>query len=59
MGCHIYDPVFQALALTAPLSVRSEHEAPNADSWAKNATCVYVFPGTTYTGGKSGHRDLV
>src|SRR4051812_30828671 len=26
MGCHIYDPVYKALALTAPISVRSEGE---------------------------------
>lgn len=49
MGCHIYDPVFKALALTAPLSVRSEGIAPNDHSWATNALCRYVFPGTPYT----------
>jgi predicted dehydrogenase len=37
MGCHIYDPVFKALALTAPLSVRSEGPAPNEHSWAVDA----------------------
>jgi predicted dehydrogenase len=51
MGCHIYDPVFKALALTAPLSVRSEGPAPNAHSWAINAVIHYVFPGTAYTAG--------
>ena len=30
MGCHIYDPVFGALRLTAPISVRSEGPAPDA-----------------------------
>jgi hypothetical protein len=53
MGCHIYDPVFKALALTAPLSVRSEGPAPNAHSWAVNALIPYVFPGTPYTEGKT------
>jgi predicted dehydrogenase len=53
MGCHIYDPVFKALALTAPTSVRSEGAAPNADSWAIDAVIHYVFPGTPYTEGKS------
>ena len=33
MGCHILDPVFGSLALTAATSVRSEGGAPNADSW--------------------------
>ncbi|HEV8061853.1 MAG TPA: Gfo/Idh/MocA family oxidoreductase [Gemmataceae bacterium] len=49
MGCHILDPVFASLALTMPKSVRSEGEAPNADSWALNAKVVYVFPATAHT----------
>ena len=53
MGCHIYDPVFSALALTAPLSVRSEGPAPSKQSWAINAVIHYVFPGTEYTEGET------
>jgi predicted dehydrogenase len=53
MGCHIYDPVFGALALTAPLSVRSEGPVPSKQSWAVNAVIHYVFPGTAYTEGKT------
>jgi predicted dehydrogenase len=53
MGCHIYDPVFKALALTAPLSVRSEGAPPNDHSWATDAIVHYVFPGTQYTEGKT------
>lgn len=53
MGCHIYDPVFKALALTAPLTVRSEGAAPNAHSWATDAIIHYVFPGTQYSEGKT------
>jgi predicted dehydrogenase len=49
MGCHILDPVYGALALTAPKSVRSEGESPNADSWALDAQVRFVFPGTQYT----------
>lgn len=49
MGCHIFDPVFKALALTAPVSVRSEGAAPNDHSWATNAIVHYVFPATPYT----------
>ncbi|MBM3884074.1 MAG: Gfo/Idh/MocA family oxidoreductase [Verrucomicrobia bacterium] len=53
MGCHIYDPVFKALALTAPLSVRSEGPAPNRWNWSVNAIIHYVFPGTPYTEGNT------
>ena len=53
MGCHIYDPVFKALALTAPLSVRSEGPAPNEHSWATDAVIHYVFPGTEFSEGKT------
>jgi hypothetical protein len=51
MGCHIYDPVFEALALTAPLSLRSLGPAPDAWNWAINANIRYIFPGTRYTEG--------
>ena len=53
MGCHIFDPVFAALALTAPVSVRSEGAAPNAHSWATDAIIHYVFPGTAFTAEKT------
>jgi predicted dehydrogenase len=49
MGCHILDPVFNALALTAPRSVRSEGGAPNADNWGLDSKVRYLFPGTRYT----------
>ena len=49
MGCHILDPVCSALALTAPLSVRSEGPAPSKHSWAVNTLIRYVFPATAYT----------
>ena len=53
MGCHIYDPVFKALALTAPITVRSEGPTPNTHSWANNAVIHYVFPGTPFSEGKT------
>ncbi|MEW6157833.1 MAG: Gfo/Idh/MocA family oxidoreductase [Verrucomicrobiota bacterium] len=53
MGCHIYDPVFKALALTAPISVRSEGPTPNEHSWAVDAIIHYVFPATPFTEGKT------
>lgn len=50
MGCHILDPVYGSLALTAPKSVRSEiEEAPSADNWSLNVHVKYLFPGTKYT----------
>ncbi len=53
MGCHIYDPVFKALALTAPLSVRSEGPSPSATNWATDAVIHYIFPGTRVTEGET------
>ena len=53
MGCHIYDPVFNALALTAPIKLRSEGAAPNEHSWATDAVIHYTFPGTPYTAGST------
>lgn len=53
MGCHVYDPVFKALGLTAPLSVRSEGPKPNDDNWANDAVVHYVFPGTPFTADKT------
>jgi predicted dehydrogenase len=53
MGCHILDPVFGALGLGAPLSVRSEGAAPNGQSWALDSVIHYVFPGTSVTEGKT------
>ena len=53
MGCHIYDPVFKALELTAPLSLRSDGPAPNQWNWGINARIEYVFPGTQFTEGKT------
>lgn len=53
MGCHIYDPVFAALALTAPLTVRSMGAPPSEHSWSTDAVIEYVFPGTAYTAEQS------
>ncbi len=49
MGCHIFDPVFTSLKLTAPISIRSEGLPPNKWNWALNSLIHYVFPGTPYT----------
>ena len=53
MGCHIFDPVFGALQLTAPLTVRSEGPAPSKTNWAVNTVIHYVFPATPFTEGNT------
>jgi predicted dehydrogenase len=53
MACHIFDPVFSALALTAPLSVRSEGLPPNEWNWSLDSQVQYVFPGTAFTADKT------
>jgi len=51
MGCHILDPVFGALALTAPVSIRSEGPPPGQHSWGVDNVIQFLFPGTVYTEG--------
>ncbi|MGV3660274.1 MAG: Gfo/Idh/MocA family protein [Prosthecobacter sp.] len=50
-GCHIFDPVFTALDLTAPLSVVAKNSGINDQIWPSHQTVSYVFPGTQYTTG--------
>lgn len=52
MGCHIFDPVFKSLELAAPISVRSEGQAPNEWNWALDSKIHYQFAGTKYTAEK-------
>jgi predicted dehydrogenase len=49
MGCHIFDPVFTALGLSAPISVRSEGPPPNAWNWSLNGKVIYHFSGNRLT----------
>ena len=51
-GCHILDPVFTALELTAPLTIRAENDGVIPDLWPKAETVSYVFPGTRFTAGE-------
>src|SRR4051812_39311069 len=50
-GCHILDPVFMALELTAPTSIEAEAPPLNTDTWARKSKVEYTFPGTKYTAG--------
>lgn len=62
MACHILDPVFTSLALTAPTTVRSEGPAPGPDSWSVDVQVSLEFPATRHTAGPlplhwyNGHR---
>ena len=53
MGCHLFDPVFSALGLRQPVSVRSEGPAPNEWNWALDSRVRYVFEGTALTAQKT------
>ena len=52
-GCHILDPVFTALKLTAPLTIKAVAPPINNEIWNKSSTVSYEFPGTEYTTGKT------
>jgi len=53
MGCHIYSPMFHALDLKAPLSVKSIGGVPNKTNWAVDEKFEYIFPGNRLTAGKT------
>jgi len=52
-GCHILDPVFMALELTAPISIEADAPAINHDTWARKSKVEYEFPGTKRTAGET------
>ena len=52
-GCHILDPVFMALELTAPTSIKAEASPLNNDTWALRSKVEYQFPGTKRTAGET------
>lgn len=51
MACHILDPVFTSLSLTAPTAVQSVGPTPGPDSWDQDVQVTYDFPGTDRTSG--------
>src|SRR5262245_29430727 len=66
MGCHIIDPVYWSLALTAPRSVSYEGPTPKPETFPAWEVLTYEFPGTQYTAGSTlkmrwydGKRDGV
>lgn len=50
-GCHILDPVFKALELTAPLSVQADAPELNREVWNNWSVVEWKFPQTKYTAG--------
>jgi predicted dehydrogenase len=48
-GCHILDPVFSALDLTAPRTIHAENTGLNPETWPQAETIAFVFPGTAFT----------
>jgi hypothetical protein len=52
-GCHILDPVFTALELSAPINLRAENTGVNPETWPAAETIHYLFPGTAWTAGKT------
>lgn len=54
-GCHIFDPVFTALHIGAPLSVSCEVESVSDEVYPGWTIARYVFPGTALTAGKEIH----
>jgi predicted dehydrogenase len=53
MACHLLDPVFRTVGLTAPLSVRCEGAGANKWNWPVASEVRYTFPGTAYTAGST------
>jgi predicted dehydrogenase len=52
-GCHILDPVFMSLGLTAPTTVKGESSPLNREVWYKWSVVQYEFPGTERTADKT------
>lgn len=53
MGCHIIDPVYWSLELTAPSRVWYEGPEPKPETFPKSETIYYEFPGSRYTTDKT------
>ncbi|CAN5572789.1 Gfo/Idh/MocA family oxidoreductase [soil metagenome] len=49
MGCHLLDPVFSSLLLTAPTTVKCTAGGVNAHNWGPSNRVEYSFPGTAHT----------
>ncbi len=54
-GCHIFDPVFTALGIGAPLTVSCKAECISDEVWPAWVMADYEFPGAALTAGKTIH----
>ena len=52
-GCHIFDPVFTALGIGAPLTVSGTSEGSSDEVWPLWSAVDYEFPGTPLTADKT------
>ena len=52
-GCHIFDPVFGALGVTAPTTIKCEPESNSDEVHPAWVMTEYSFPGTDMTVGKT------
>src|SRR4051812_271358 len=52
-GCHILDPVFTALDLVSPLTVRADHKGTNKEIWPGPEKIQFVFPNNPRIAGKT------
>lgn len=52
-GCHIFDPVYSALGVGAPLSITCEAECVSEEVYPEWTIARYVYPGTAMTAGKT------
>jgi len=52
-GCHILDPIFTALGIKDPQTIRADSEGLNPHTWPGAETVSYVFAGTPLTAGKT------
>jgi len=52
-ACHIFDPVFTALKIGAPLSVKTDVSNYNTETYPVWQIAQYDFPGTEFTAGKT------
>ncbi len=48
-GCHILDPVFGALGITAPTMISATNDGTTKEVWPGPETVTFVFPGTERT----------
>src|SRR3954447_11928399 len=52
-GCHILDPVFLALDLSAPLTVKADAPPLPDEVWTRSSRVEYVFPGNDRIAGET------